>query len=352
MNISNIKILYIHHGVGGTVRSLEQLKLNGEIASLDSCDLIQNSGTVNVADFEKRVLNLTESAKPNLIIWHHVSHFPINTSLIKCLKNVAPGAKWAYQEMDAYGGPFKPITRSMKRLIAVSDYVITCGGNPMTNSFRKLMRPEADLLWFGHKAIPEQWPSREEIIKLQDKPRDYDIAMLGSNTRSRYPLLKHFSALQFPGAYQRWKTTRSIIRAFPGKVAVYGSGWNFSSAATGSITYFKQVEVQQKARVSAMWNHYDHLGYYTSDRPIIAMLSGVPHVTNYQPGNEIIFGPNGSHLFWANNTHEYIDAIRYLLSLSPEQRTEIALRAFDFARAHFSTRDSWLELLKCLADRW
>ncbi len=352
MNPSNLKILYIHHGVGGTVRALEQLKIDGHIDSVSSFELPKHDDPLAHRGLEHAICDHAKIGQPNLIIWHHVSRLPISPSLILHLKNVVPAAKWVYQEMDAYGGPFKPITRSMKLLIAVSDFVIACGGNPMTHAYRKLMRSEADLLWFGHKAIPEQWPSREEIISLQDRSRKYDVAMLGSNSRSRFPILKHFAALQFPGAYQRWKTTRAVIKAFPGKVAVYGSGWEKSGAAAGSVTYFEQVEVQQKARVSAMWNNYDHLGYYTSDRPIIAMLSGVPHVTNYQPGNEVLFGPNGTHLFWATNTAEYVDAIRYLLSLSPAQRTEIALRAFDFARAKYSTRDSWLELLKCLADRW
>lgn len=352
MKISSFRILYIHHGVSGTIRSLEQIRDAGHINDIAAIELPKLNSSYTAETFEHAITEGLINFKPNIIIWHHISKHKLRNQFLLDLRKISPTCKWVYQEMDAYGGPFKAITNSMKKLIAISDLVLTCGGSPMTHSFRKLMRTDADLLWFGHKAIPEQWPTRENIISLQDQPRIYDVAMLGSNTRSRYPILKHFGLLQFPGAYNRWKSTQAIIKAFPNKVAVYGSGWDKTGAAAGSVTYFKQIEAQQKARVSAMWNHYDHLGYYTSDRPIIAMLSGVPHVTNYQPGNEILFGPNGTHLFWASNTNEYIDTIRYLLSLSPAQRTEIALRAYDFARDHFSTRDSWLELLKCLADRW
>jgi hypothetical protein len=352
MNISNIKILYIHHGVGGTVRSLEQLKKEGHISNSVSLEYKKKATQEDVLSFEKEVECLAKEHTPNLIIWYHICDFPIRQEFLDKIKNLLPSAKWAYQEIDAYGGFHKSLTKSMKLLINFSDFVLFSSGHPFSKTLRSHMQDRGDLLWLGPKALRDQWPDREKIIQLQDTTRKYDVVMIGSNTRSRIPLMNQIAFMQFPGSFKRWKTTKAVIKSFPGKVALFGSNWGDLHAIQESVPYLKQVETQQMGRVTAMWNHYDHLGLYSSDRTIIAMLSGVPHVTNYQPGYELLYGPNGTHLFWATNTAEYVDAIRYLLSLSPAQRTEIALRAFDFARAKYSTRDSWLELLKCLADRW
>ena len=351
MSIKDLRILYVHHGIRKTMDVLHDLEKENIIETFNDIELPKKNKNKSNADGLAEITSRIREINPNILIWHHVGKFETKLDIIDEIKKINPSLLFIYQEMDAYGGIFKPMPPTMRTLVSNADVVLSCCGSPMTSMLRKIMKPNADILWFGHKAIPDMWPDREEVFSAQKLPKKYDVVMLGSNLRSRAPLVRNFSLTQFPGSYMRWNTTRAVTKAFPGKTAIYGAGWSGFKEHAGIVPLAEQIASQWNARVSAMWNHYDKSGFYTSDRPIIAMLSGIPHVTNYQPGHELLFGENGKHLFWAKDQKEYVDIIRYLLSMSPENRNNIGMRAYDYARKHFSVKTEWISMLRCISDR-
>ncbi len=93
------------------------------------------------------------------------------------------------------------------------------------------------------------------------------------------------------------------------------------------------------------WDHFDTVERYFSDRVPISLLSGVPHVTNHQPGYEAVFGP-GAPLAWAGTVEELVVEVQRLLKLGGDALNELGRRAQAYARERFTARVVYDALLR------
>jgi len=348
MKLRDIRLLFLPNGPQpGPSACFRHLLATHQIAAYAEYDFLAKSATD--LRFELRsegILDLARKIEPNVILWEHVGLAPISAVFLNALRAVAPRAMLVYQELDAWGGRAKPLTRATKLLCGAAEALVLCGGHPQEELFRPYLRKEAKIHWFGHTA-DDRWLALGEAPG-PEVPRAYDVVMIGNNTLPRRRWLRHVPSLCFAGSVNRYTAVVAVSRAFGDRAALYGYGWDALPGNRGNLPVEQQVAAQRAGWVSAMWNHYDTMSFYYSDRPVIAMMSGVPHVTNYQPGYELVFGPNGQHLFWASTPNVFVDTIRFLLSRPREDILEVGRRARAYARARLRSEAAFEIMLRNL----
>jgi hypothetical protein len=64
---------------------------------------------------------------------------------------------------------------------------------------------------------------------------------------------------------------------------------------------------------------------------LISLASGVPHITNYQPGYELIYPP-GSGLYWGKNVRSVAEVVAVVLAMPRRNLLALGEQAASFAR--------------------
>lgn len=345
MTLNSVRLLYLPNGYQpGTSGCFRELLAKGDIAAYAEYDfLFKADDDPGFTARAEDILALAATVRPNVILWQHVGTTPVSAAFLARLRRSAPGARLVYQELDAWGGRAKRPTAPMVAMCRECDDLVLCGGGSFLDEFRPHLRPRARVHWVGH-TIDDRWD------KYGDPPgaevsRRYDVVMVGNNLLPRWRWLRHIPHLCLPGAANRYEAVKAVSAAFGTRAAVYGSGWRGLPGAPRAMPFEQHFAAQREGWISAMWNLYDRVPFYYSNRPVIAMLSGVPHVTNYQPGYEIVFGPNGQNLFWADTVSGLVDTLRYLRSRPREELAEIGARARAFARTRLHARVAYRALL-------
>lgn len=345
MKLDSIRLLYLPNGhQPGTSECFRDLFAEKGIAAYGEYDFLAKA--VDDPCFTARaddILQLAASVRPNVILWQHIGDTPVSAGFLVRLRGAAPDARLVYQELDAWGGRAKRLTAPMVAMCRECDDLVLCGGGPFLKEFGPHLGKNARVHWMGH-TVDDRWVQHGDPPGTAF-PRKFDVVMVGNNLLPRWQWLRHVPRLAMPGAANRCMAVKAVSAAFGNRVAIYGDGWLGVPGAVGPIPFERQLAAQREGWVSAMWNLYDNVPFYYSNRPVIAMLSGVPHVTNYQPGYEVVFGPNGQNMFWAGSVSEFVDTVRFLLSRSREELVEIGARARLFAREHLHARTAYRGLL-------
>ena len=124
---------------------------------------------------------------------------------------------------------------------------------------------------------------------------------------------------------------------------MYGDGWDSFEGNHGRLDYALQEDTQRRAWVTVSWDHFQYDSYF-SDRVPISLMSGVPHVTNYHPGYEEVFGSD-SPLMWAHSVEELIAKVERMLAAGPTELIELGRAAQVYASAHLTARPVYERLL-------
>jgi hypothetical protein len=298
----------------GPRQALDHLLATGELSAVSIFPLLweiqrrKSQGAALEALFE-----LTR--RSDLILWQSVGSLPISEEYLRKLRDSVSTHFLAYQDGDPWGGFHKPLSPAMVAMAKTADLVFLCGLGSMSEIFRRAgakrvlyCSHSADTLRFGKNPPPAA-------------ERPFDAVMIGNLVTSRIPFL-----YGLPGARRRFEAARKLGRCFGQRFAVFGSGWPSLPYVHGPIRFDQQEEINQQAWVTAGWDHYDRIPYYFSDRLPIALLSGVPHVTNQQPGYEHIFPPE-SGIFFAKTPDEMVDLVGHLLSRPVPERIALGLSA-------------------------
>jgi hypothetical protein len=169
--------------------------------------------------------------------------------------------------------------------------------------------------------------------------REYDVVMIGQRNRGRIP----GSAL--PGAWRRERLAELLERQYGPRFALYGDGWEGHHSWKGPLAFEDQGEANRSAWVSAMWDHFPAIANYTSNRVPISLASGVPQVTNYRPGYELIYPP-GSGLYWGKTVRSVAEMVAVVLAMPRNDLLAIGEHAACFARDHRSQEALMVRLLE------
>jgi hypothetical protein len=145
---------------------------------------------------------------------------------------------------------------------------------------------------------------------------EFDVLFIGSKVQARNPFGHYFWC-----ARNRAKMVELLTRRYGKKFAIFGKGWDGNPSWQGPCNYQEQQKICQRARVvvGGMPNGYHD--YYLSDRPFIALGSGVPFVDYHVPGIEAIFH---DQIDWwlVEHIQDYARKVEALFTMSADARRE------------------------------
>lgn len=278
-----------------------------------------------------------EQFQPDIILWQHPGNFPIPAGFGRKLKNIKSRPVLAYDERDVYGGRRKPFTPGMINLAAEADIVFLVGLGQYADAFQRagakrvFYSPHCiDTYRFGH---PWEPPAH----------RKFDVVMIGNLFRP--------AGMQpgLPGWKNRFQAAERLSALLGDRFALYGRGWDGIPSARGELAFLKQEEAIRESWLSAGWDYYDRTPFYFSNRLPIAMLSGVAHITNYQPGYEVMF-QHGRELCYVRTVDEMIDMTRYLLSMPCELLIEMGLTGQQYVRDYLATEKVFRNIIRIAGE--
>lgn len=316
----------------------ESMLANGELSAYQAYSFLVQQKQYGSAEMVLgQLLTVAEKFQPNIILWQHPGEFPIPTGFGKRLKTIASHPVLVYDERDVYGGKRKPFTSGMLTLAKEADIVFLVGLGKYADLYRQA---EAKRIFFSPHCIDtlrfgKPWSPPEN--------RPFDVVMIGNvfrPTRLKPGL---------PGWKNRFELAERLDKLLGDRFALYGRGWGELSSAKGELSFLRQEEILRQSWLSVGWDYYDNTPFYFSNRLPIALMSGVAHVTNYQPGYEIMFD-NGRELCYASSVDEMIDIVHYLLSLPKERLLELGLAGQQYAKAHLATEHVFRNIVKISAS--
>lgn len=282
-----------------------------------------------------------DAFQPDLIFWQHLNkNYPVDREFLRSLKAVASKPKFVWHDPDAYGRFVKRIDPVMKVAIAESDAAVIKALGDFAADVRAI---GAKRIVFSPESFDDQRFSQPWTPTVK---RAHDVVMIANLTT-----LKRIPWLFMPGGRARKQLARLLHRNHRDRFALYGGGrgWRGEHYCKGPIKFADQEQTMRTAWVTVNWTQFDSLPMYFSDRLPISMASGVPHITNYQPGIEHVL-PNAKGIYFARSPQEAADLTTMLLSQSRERLMEIGAEGATYARTHLTATKVYGDLIRSLKD--
>jgi hypothetical protein len=336
--LTNERLLYLPDEIeiGGQVgprRAFESLASLGRISGYHAFAPECEARIVGYEETTRRLLETAEAFRPTIILWSHVTTFPVAAALVRQLRNLASQPTLVLQDMDPWGVFRKRLTLSARVLAKEADLVYLSGGSSLAQVFRLAgaTRVRYTFDGFDGQRFGTPWSPTAQ--------RDYDVVMIANHNRGRIP----GSAL--PGAYRRARLVELLERQYGPRFALYGHGWAGHPSWKGPLAFEDQGDANRSGWVSASWDYFPAIANYMSNRAPISLASGVPHVTNYQRGYELIYPP-GSGLFWGKKVHSVAEMVAVVLAMPRSNLLALGEQAACFAREHRSQEALMVRLLE------
>ena len=169
-------------------------------------------------------------------------------------------------------------------------------------------------------------PSPSEL----DTKRSFDISFVGSRNISKNPL----STLFYTGR-RRQALVSLLQKDFGTRFALFGHGWEGFHSWQGPVPYANQIDAIRKSELFFGGYPGSNELLYQSDRPWIALMSGVPLIDWRIPGLSWILR-DGSDWHPVCSSSELINKIDFLLSQSQERLRQQALQTALLAKDRHS----------------
>jgi hypothetical protein len=178
------------------------------------------------------------------------------------------------------------------------------------------------------------------LLHSQADAPEFDVVFVGSRIRSRNPL-SHFYWV----ARKREEFVKTFTKRYGHRFGLFGNGWDGNPAWQGPIPYAAQHEAYRRSAVAlgGMPNAYHD--YYTSDRPFIAIASGVPLVDYWVPGVDRILEP-GRDWWLARSQTEMFSLCDQLLEMPSSDRVRLGEAAREQVLAHHTTYHRCKEMIE------
>ena len=309
------------------------LQSNGMIDSLKWFYYNDFSGKTSSNQCILKMIEIASEFLPELIVFFHISNFPVKDRFILILKNLSSKPIIVYDEGDMYGGWSKPVTASMKVMFRLSDIVSIRG---LGHWYETVKMYNNNVIYTPHSNSLLRWT--RNIVPVEFKCDK--LVFIGNRVRSRLGNLR-----RLPGARGREDFVKNICKYFPKEFKLYGQGWTGFPGDQGRIGFREQADVCVKSILQVSYEHYPNIPYYFSDRLPIALASGQIYVCHYHQGYENIF-KGCDFIYFFNSTKEAIDIIKYILSLDSSALYQKSVHAKIFADSMLSPEIIWPNLLK------
>jgi hypothetical protein len=320
----------------GPRASFEGMQRNGFIDAYESFSFLLEAKQSSPAGALDKLCQLAYQFQPTMILWQHVGNFPVTREYLVKLKSLRSAPMLVYHEADAFG-LFKPLSKSMKNFAAEAHIVVLVGLGVLADLF--IANGAKKIIYAPHSVDTIQFGKSWEPTSS----RRFDVVMIGNRITSRIPFKR------FPGAVSREKLACQLTKRFGRRFGLFGSGWDGFPGALGPIPFEKQEEIIRDSWISVGWDHFDNIPFYFSDRLPISLLSGVAHVTNYQPGYELLF-KNGEQLVFTHTVSETVNTIDFMLSKPRKYLIDMGMMGRQLAQERFTAETVYSELMNSLCD--
>lgn len=311
--------------VGGR-HAFEAMQHDGTLAALEIYSYRERrSAHASASAFEEQAIADIRRFSPDIVYVQHLIGTDLPESLWRRLRAEFPKTTLVFHEADPFDRVAKRIDAPTRAIIPHAHLVLISGLGDFSKIFAFPGGPPVELK-------PQGFP--REHFALHDPlatPKTHDIVMIanrGNRRRLRF--------LYVPGGRRRARFALALSDLYGPRFALYGKGWSALSSARGSLPYFAQEQAIQSGRISANWDHFDHIDYYYSDRLPISLAAGVPHVTSYHRGYDQLF--RGCPGFYAcRSVAEAVETCRWLTSRPDRELVEEGLAARQWALDHLET---------------
>jgi hypothetical protein len=307
----------------GPRRAFETLSREGSLAGYRVFSPLLEAAASDPIDASARLLKIARSFQPTVILWSHPSSFPVTRDFVSDLRSIQSRPTIVLQEMDAWGTLRKRLTQGTRVLALEADLVYLSGTGTLTRLFKRVGTTRIRYAFDGYDG------QRFGLPWSPTSHREFDVVMIANRSRGRIP------GGALPGARRRRQLAKLLSAQYGSRFALYGHGWAENRSWKGPLAFEDQGEVNRSAWVSASWDHFPSIANYTSDRVPIALASGVPHVTNYRPGYELIYPP-GSGLYWGHSVRSVAEMVAVVLAMPTINLLAIGENASSFAHEHRS----------------
>ena len=224
--------------------------------------------------------------------------------------------------LQFFHGPIGHVPMLMERLRQLPNkpIIATSCGDPYHSRWRdfrpfpsslKIASSHSDLLLMSQMGeaarAAEAWGARNIVLwphsccHVRFKPDfdisqwkpEFDLVFIGSNNRGRNVFSAHNRA-----ARQRHRYVKLLTRRYGTRFGLFGKNWDGERSWQGAVPFDSQISTMRRARAVFGGYPYSNADFYLSDRPFIAMGSGVPLVDFRVPRIEQLFRDGEEwHLF-------------------------------------------------------
>jgi hypothetical protein len=335
------RLLYLpneqHEGdqVGPRI-AFEAMRDAGELEAYRSFSFLVELSSSGPARMQQALLREAAAFQPDLLLWQHVGATPLAADFVGALHQAAPAMALIYHEGDMYGRG-KPLPATTRLLLQQADVVSLVGQGEFAAQVRAL---GARHVLYSPQSVDGR---RFGTAWVPSSEREFDVVLIGNRVRSRLPWRL------MPGAARRVELAAALGQRYGRRFGLFGHGWDGFAGWQGPLRYDDQELALRRAWLSVGWDHFDAEAGYFSDRLPISLISGVPHLTNHQPGYEAVFGA-APPLHWARSVPEMLDVAQRLLALGGPALDELGRRAQDYCREHFAAEVVYRRLLAQAQD--
>lgn len=185
-------------------------------------------------------------------------------------------------------------------------------------------------------------PSPSEL----NTKRSFDISFVGSRNISKNPL-----SILFHAGRRRQGLISLLQKDFGPRFALFGRGWDGFPSWNGPVAYANQIDAIRKSELFFGGYPGSNELLYQSDRPWIALLSGVPLIDWDVPGLSWML-QNGDDWYPVSTSSHMINQIKFLLSQDQKHLQEKAHRAALRAASRHSHYHRMRFMVRTASLRW
>jgi len=332
-----MKVFLLLNGPEGWQTGIEDgfihLKAKGIIDNLQWFYYHEYARKKSPSESISSILRLANNFQPDLIVFFHISTFPIREKDIAELRKIKSHPLIAYDEGDMYGTWAKPITKSMKILAKKVDIISLRG---LGNLQKTLHKYNKNIIYTPHSADISRFDNQPSLLPK----RQNDLIFIGNKIKPR--ILSQIRRM--PGAFDREVFVRDMGKAFPNNFNLYGMGWDGFVGYKGIVEFQNQMDFYRDSWITLAYEHYPKEPYYFSNRLPIALMSGSLYVCHLHEGYYNIF-KNTDFIYFFTKNSEAIEISKYLLSLSKTDLFQKSQRARQFSLNFFHPNIIWENFL-------
>ncbi|MBZ5583961.1 MAG: glycosyltransferase [Acidobacteriia bacterium] len=170
-------------------------------------------------------------------------------------------------------------------------------------------------------------------------PPDFDVVFIGGRNQSRNPLGHVFWVSRLRAAL-----VKAFSKRYGRRFGLFGNGWNGNASWQGSIPFADQHEAYRKSAVVLGGMPGSFNDYYMSDRPFIAIASGVPLVDYWVHGVDLILEPKRD-VRLERSIREMLILCDQLLEMASSDRVRLGLEARERVLAHHTQYHRCAEMI-------